>query len=208
MRAASPSAPPRRTALTTRRTRGTDRAATVLLGVVLLALGALVWEWRLDLTGLLDPSGQVAGDSTVVESDWWPWVAAAAGLALGVLALLWLLAHLPRPTRGSTRLSGSDATGRLEVDHASLAKTLAERWGALAPVTGTRGRTSPDAPDLVLLSGHVELEAEVADIVDAADQVERELAEAFPDLDVRVRFLLEGPARQPRTRRSTEITVQ
>lgn len=194
--------------MTTRRTRGTDRAATVLLGLVLIALAALLWEWRLDLTGLLDTEGEVAGVGSVVTSDWWPWVAAAVGLALGVLGLLWLLAHLPRPTRGTTRLSASDATGRLEADHASLAKALAERWASLAPVTGTRGRTSPDAPDVVLLTGHVELEADPADILDAAAQVEREVVEAFPDLDVRVRFLLEGPSRQPRTRRTTEIAVE
>ena len=194
--------------MTTRRTRGTDRAATVLLGLVLIALAALVWEWRLDLTGLLDPRAEVAGVGSVVDSTWWPWVAAAVGLVLGILGLLWLLAHLPRPTRGSTRLSGSDATGRLEADHASLAKALAERWAALAPVTGTRGRTTPDAPDVVLLSGHVELEADTVDILDAADRIEREVVEAFPDLDVRVRFLLDGPSRQPRTRKSTEIAVQ
>ena len=194
--------------MTTRRTRGTDRAATVLLGLVLIALAALLWEWRLDLTGLLDTEGEVAGVGSVVTSDWWPWVAAAVGLALGVLGLLWLLAHLPRPTRGTTRLSASDATGRLEADHASLATALAERWASLAPVTGTRGRTSPDAPDVVLLTGHVELEADAADILDAAAQVEREVVEAFPDLDVRVRFLLEGPSRQPRTRRTTEIAVE
>lgn len=194
--------------MTTRRTRGTDRAATVLLGLVLIALAALLWEWRLDLTGLLDTEGEVAGVGSVVGSGWWPWVAAAVGLVLGVLGLLWLLAHLPRPTRGTTRLSASDATGRLEADHASLAKALAERWASLAPVTGTRGRTSPDAPDVVLLTGHVELEADAVDILDAAAQVEREVVEAFPDLDVRVRFLLEGPSRQPRTRRTTEIAVE
>ncbi|MBL0747302.1 hypothetical protein [Nocardioides baculatus] len=194
--------------MTTRRTRGTDRAATILLGLVLLALAALAWEWRLDLTGLLDPEGEITGVGPVVDSSWWPWVAAAVGLVLGVLGVLWLLTHLPRPTRGSTRLSGSDATGRLEADHASLAKALAERWASLAPVTGTRGRTTPDAPDVILLSGHVELEADAADILDAAGQVERELTEAFPDLDVRVRFLLEGASRQPRTRRTTEIAVE
>ena len=61
---------------------------------------------------------------------------------------------------------------------------------------------------MVLLTGHVEPEADVADILDASAQVEREVVEAFPDLDVRMRFLLEGPSRQPRTRRTTEIAVE
>ena len=194
--------------MTTRRTRGTDRAATILVGLGLLAAAALAWEWRLDLTGLLQTDGQIAGVGSAVDSSWWPWVAAVVGLVLGLLGLLWLVAHLPRPTRGSTRLTGSDATGRLEADHASLAKALADRWASLAPVTGASGRTTPDAPDVVVLTGHVEIEADAADVLDAAAQVEREVVEAFPDLDVRVRFLLEGPSRQPRTRRTTEIAVE
>uniref|UniRef100_UPI001CA3ABB7 hypothetical protein n=1 Tax=Cellulomonas telluris TaxID=2306636 RepID=UPI001CA3ABB7 len=93
-------------------------------------------------------------------------------------------------------------------DRSSLASTLADRWGSLAPVTGPRGRVLPDAPEVVELSGHVEVEAEAAALVQAATDVEREVAAAFPDGAVRVRFLLHGPARQPRTRRTTEITVQ
>ena len=37
--------------MTTRRTRGTDRFATVALGLALVAVALLAWEWRLDLTG-------------------------------------------------------------------------------------------------------------------------------------------------------------
>jgi hypothetical protein len=194
--------------MTTRRTRGTDRFATVLLGLVLLALALLAWEWRLDLTGRLGGTLRTSDADPVLDSDWWPWAWAAVGIVLGLVGLAWLSSHRPRLTRGTSRLAGSDPSGRLEIDRSSLASTLAERWGDLAPVTGARGRVLPDAPEVVELSAHVEVEAEAEALVQAADQVEREVAEAFPDDAVRVRFLLQGPARQPRTRRTTEIAVQ
>lgn len=194
--------------MTTRRTRGTDRLVTVVLGIVLLAVGVLAWEWRLDLTGRLAPSLDLAGVDAIVDTAWWPWAWAAAGLALGLLGLVWLLAHRPHLTRGTTRLADSDPTGRLEVDRSSLASTLAERWGSVAPVTGAHGRVLPDAPEVVELTAHVEVEAEAEALVRAAAQVEREVAEAFPDHAVRVRFVLSGPARQPRTRRTTDIAVE
>lgn len=194
--------------MTTRRTRGTDRLVSVVLGAALLAAGLLVWDWKLGLTGLVDGPLELGGLDDVVTSTWWPWAWAATGIVLGLVGVLWLLAHRPRLTRGTSRLAASDPTGRLEVDRSSLASTLADRWGSLAPVTGPRGRVLPDAPEVVELSGHVEVEAEAAALVQAATDVEREVAAAFPDGAVRVRFLLHGPARQPRTRRTTEITVQ
>jgi hypothetical protein len=194
--------------MTTRRTRGTDRFATVALGLALVAVALLAWEWRLDLTGRLGGSLDTDAADPVLDSAWWPWAWAGVGVALGVVGLVWLLAHRPRLTRGTSRLAASDPTGRLEVDRSSLASTLAERWGELAPVTGTRGRVLPDAPEVVELTANVEVEADAEALVHAAAQVEREVAEAFPEGAVRVRFLLSGPARQPRTRRTTDIAVQ
>jgi hypothetical protein len=194
--------------MATRRTRGTDRTVTVVIGAALLGLALLAWEWRLDLVQQVDPTFDLAGIDAVLDSAWWPWAWAAAGIVLGLLGVVWLLAHLPRLTKGTSRLAESDPTGRLEVDRSSLASTLAERWADLAPVTGARGRILPDAPDVVELSAHVDLEAEPETLVQASQQVEREVASAFPDGTVRVRFLLDGPARQPRTRRSTTIAVQ
>lgn len=194
--------------MTTRRTRGTDRLVSVVLGAALLAGGLLVWDWRTGVTGQLGGPLDLGGLDEAAASEWWPWAEAGVGLLLGVLGILWLLAHRPRLTRGTSRLSQSDPTGRLEVDRSSLASTLAERWGSLAPVTSPRGRVLPDAPDVVELSGHVEVEADADALVAATTQVEHEVAAAFPDGAVRVRFLLHGPARQPRTRRTTEIAVQ
>ena len=194
--------------MSTRRTRGTDRVVTVVLGAVLLAAGLAAWDWRLGLTGGLASTLDVSATDPVLDSAWWPWAWAAAGIALGLVGLAWLLSHRPRLTRGTSRLAESDPTGRLEVDRSSLASTLAERWGDLAPVTGARGRALPDAPEVVELSAHVEVEADAEALVQAAGQLEREVAEAFPDDAVRVRFLLDGPARQRRTRRTTDIAVE
>jgi hypothetical protein len=193
--------------MTTRRIRSIDRLATLVVGLVLLAGGLLAWEWRLDLTGWFRPTLSTRGADSVLDSSWWPWAWAVGGLVLGILGLLWLIAHLPRPTRGTSRIDGSDATGRLEVDVASLARTLADRWAELAPVTGVRGRTAPDAHDLVELIGHVDVEAEAEALLEGTEQLETEVERAFPDGSIRVRFLLQGPGRQPRTRRTTDIAV-
>lgn len=194
--------------MTTRRTRSIDRIVTLVLGLILVAAALAAWEWRLDLTGRLQPTLRTSGADTVLDSSWWPWAWAAVGVLLGLLGLVWMLAHLPRPTRGRTRLDGSDASGRLEVDIASLARTLGDRWAELAPVTGVRGRTSPDAPDLVELIGHVDVEADAEALIEGTERVETEVERAFPDGNVRVRFLLQGPGRQRRTRRTTDITVE
>lgn len=193
---------------TSRRTRGVDRLGAVLLGLALVLAAVAAWEWRLDLTGRLGGALDLSALQDATGTTWWPWAAAVAGVLLGLVGLRWLVAHLPRLTSVSARLAESDASGRLEVDLGSLARTLAGRWEALAPVSGVRGRTSADLPDVVVLTGHVDLEADATTLVDAAAQVEREVAEAFPGGEVRVRFLLEGPARQRRTRRSTDIAVE
>lgn len=193
--------------MTTRRTRSLDRLATVVVGLALLAVGLLAWEWRLDLTGWFQQTLRTDGADGVLDSSWFPWIEAVVGVLLGLVGLTWLLAHLPRPTRGRSRIDGSDATGRLEVEVAPLARTLADRWSELAPVTGVRGRTAPDANDLVELVGHVDVEADADALLAGTEQLETEVEQAFPDGSVRVRFLLQGPGRQPRTRRTTDITV-
>lgn len=193
--------------MTTRRTRSIDRSVTLLVGLALVALALLAWEWRLDLLGWFQPTLRTDGADGVLDSSWFPWVEAVAGVLLGLLGLLWLVAHLPRPTRGRSRIEGSDATGRLEVEVAPLARTLADRWSELAPVTGVRGRTAPDASDLVELIGHVDVEADADALLEGTERLETEVEQAFPDGSVRVRFLLQGPGRQPRTRRTTDITV-
>lgn len=194
--------------MTTRRVRGTDRTASAVVGVALVAAGAAAWDWRTRTTGLL-PDGplDLSGVEAALDSTWWPWAFAGVGVMLGVLGLWWLLAHVPRIGAARSRLADSGATGRLEVDLSALGSTLADRWESLAPVTGVRSRTMPEAPDVLVLTGHVDIEADPADLVEATRRLESEVTDAFPDGEVRVRFLVEGPARQPRTRRSTDITV-
>ena len=67
--------------MSTRRTRGTDRVVTVVLGAVLLAVGLAAWDWRLGLTGGLASTLDVSATDPVLDSAWWPWAWAVRAAA-------------------------------------------------------------------------------------------------------------------------------
>ncbi len=70
---------------------------------------------------------------------WWPWAAGIAGAVCILLALWWLLAHLPRRGVGELSLKGSDKSGRLLIDPAGAAATAAD---VLAETPGIRSASS------------------------------------------------------------------
>ena len=109
----------------------------------------------------------------------------------------------PRPGSGGPDVADDDDIGHRNVDHRpgpgaeQVADHVEHESARCVRLCGK-----------VELSSHVDVEAEPEVLVEASRQVEREVAAAFPDGTVRVRFLLDGPARQPRTRRTTAIAVQ
>ena len=68
--------------MTTRRTRSLDRLATVVVGLALLAVGLLAWEWRLDLTGWFQQTLRTDGADGVLDSSWFPWIDPTNAVAL------------------------------------------------------------------------------------------------------------------------------
>jgi hypothetical protein len=185
------------------RTLAIDRTAAALLGLLLLAAGAAVLEWRFDVLGLWDrlDTGAVRD---AVDADWFAWAAVAAAVALAVLALWWLLARVPRPVEGRIRLGGSGAD-RVDVDVRSIEPRLRESLERNAPVDHvTSRRTRTDAGLLVRLRADVDPRADAESLRRAADDVAAAVEEAFPDREVAVRVLIDGP-RRPGRRRTPRV---
>ncbi|TDE09629.1 hypothetical protein [Jiangella asiatica] len=149
----------------------TERLVVLLVGLVLLALGAaaVAWErgWipdavdRVDATALLDRTGE----------SWWPWVEGLVGLLLVLVAVAWLLAHTRRSVMTRLPLSGSGRTGKLDVDSGALVSAAS---GVLDNAPGVRargGRVLREPRELV-----VELRAAIdpgADLDETAEAAER-----------------------------------
>jgi hypothetical protein len=177
----------------TRRLVGFDRLGTLVVGAALFALGLLVLDWRYRLVFTYRDALDTAAADRVLNEPWWPWAFAAGGLALGVLGLVWLMAHLRRGP-SVLRLRTSDDTGLIETDLRSVAAAAAERLGSLAPVGGVRGTTSVDRSLVVIeLRGSVDAVADATAVVDAVATCVTEVGSAFPHGEVICRVVLNGP---------------
>lgn len=185
------------------RTLAIDRAAAILFGLLLLAGGAAVIDWRFDLVGVwtrLDADRIAA----TFDEPWFPWAAGGVAIVLGALALWWLLARIPRPVEGRVPL-GSDGADRIEVDVKSIAPRLREQLERSAPVDHvTSGRIVTGTGQLVELRAHVDPRADGESLVKAAEHLAATVAEAFPDGQVTVRTLIDAP-RRPGSRKTPRV---
>ncbi|SDD47837.1 hypothetical protein [Glycomyces harbinensis] len=181
------------------RTLAIDRVGAALLGLVLLAAGAAVVDWRFDLVGAWDrlDTGLIR---ETVEADWFAWAAGGAAVVLAVVALWWLFARVPRPVESGVRLGFSGAD-RVDVDVRSIAPRLRESLEQSAPVdhvTSSRSRTGTG--QLVLLRANVDPRADGESLRRAADDVAASVEAAFPDREVTVRILIDAPRRRGKRR--------
>lgn len=185
----------------TRRLVVLDRVAGILLALGLVAAGLLLLDWHLDRVLHLPGTLRTARVEDVVTSGWWPWAAAGGGIVLGLLGVLWLLAHLGRGRENTTRLTTGDETGLLVVDLGSVASAAAARLEALGPLTDVRGTTRRRrGRTQVELHGRVAEHAEAAEVMAASTQCIKEVIAAL-DGEVACRVLLSSP----RGRRSERI---
>lgn len=166
-----------------------DRLACLVLGLVLLGAGAaaVLWQTRRGPGWPARLSARWAGEMTA--APWWPWATALVGVALALLGLRWLAAHLPVHRVPDLPLDGSDTAGRLRVDLGDVAAATAETIDTAAGVRSTTGRGSyrRGRPTLEL-TAVIEPSADLAPVTAAADRAHTELVAALgdqaPDTDV------------------------
>jgi hypothetical protein len=186
-----------------------DRAVTLLVAILLVALGLLMVDWHYRWVFGTYPTELSAGPvRDVVTAGWFPWVLAAAGIVLGFLGVVWLLAHLRRRGPSTLRLRTSDETGRVQADLRSIADTSGGRLENMAALTGVTGTvvTIRSRP-VILLRGRIDPVASTASITDAAETCTRDLAAAFPDQAITCRILVDSP-RRGKARQQSNVRVR
>lgn len=183
-----------------------DRTLGTLLGLALIALALLAVDWRYQVLGSFPDTLSLSQVQTAVASGWWPWAFAGVALLLGILALLWLTAHLGRRGPSSLRLGSSNETGSVDADLRSVAGAAAHQLGENAPLVGVRGtvRTIGRGRTLIELRGHVDPSADTDDLSTAVRTMSAQVREAFPDGSVTCRVLVHAPT-SARNRRSTRV---
>ncbi|MBC3760108.1 hypothetical protein H7K62_00210 [Quadrisphaera sp. RL12-1S] len=139
-----------------RKTAGFDRLAVFVLGLVLLAGGALVGAWALDLLPQLGvPASAVpqkistAGATDLTGASWWAYATAAAAVVLGLLGLWWLLAHIPHRGADPVRLPGSSAAGTLVLDGDAAVAVAAQVISEVPGVRSASGKMVSERGQLI-----------------------------------------------------------
>lgn len=178
-----------------RKTLALDRFVAFVLALVLLVGGAALVAWP---TGWLDQLlQQDAGTvSTTAVTDalgasWWTGAAAAGAVVLAVLAVWWLLAHVPRQSAGTLTLTGSGRSGQLTIDPSGPAQAAADELATVAGVRSARGTVNRERGRLVVvLDATVEQRADLAEVAAEADRITATLYHVLGRRDARARVRL------------------
>ncbi|KQX73726.1 hypothetical protein [Aeromicrobium sp. Root472D3] len=189
----------------TRRLAAIDRTVTALVGLALIAGGVALLDWRYRWFGTWSDSVSTARLDDVESSAWWPWVFALGGVVLGLVGLLWLLSHAPRPGEKAVRLpDASDRAGSVHVDLSGVAKAVAADFEARTNVTHVKGTARRQGRTHVIeLRGQLDPHVTGGDIESAASRCTHDVSDAFPDGHTVCRVLLgHDHRRSGRTRAS------
>jgi hypothetical protein len=177
-----------------------DRVVCVVLGLVLVAGGLLGlgwWTGEFGLVGNLDTSA--VEDATAQDAA--APVAAAAAVVLAVLALWWLVAHVPRRRVGVLALAGSGREGSLRVAADGPARAAARELSAVPGVRSAAARVVAERGRLVAqVDAVVEPSADLPEVGRAASLTRDRLLLVLGRPDVVGRVTLSVARNDHRTR--------
>lgn len=175
---------------------------TALVGLALLAVGALSIVWSLDLVPAFDADRvSLAGTDGLADAAWWPWALLVGGAALALGALAWGLAHLRRAGLRAVALEGSGPEGRLRVRLDAIASAVAATASERLAVESASGRTGHGSEaGLVEVSVKARHDATLDELRRDLTEVDAEVARATAGaVPVRYRVTVAKPHRAAST---------
>ena len=148
-----------------------DRVVVLLVGALLLVVGAAALLWHTGLIPQFPVVLTAPALRTVTDDWWWPWAVAGVGIVCVVVALRWLLAHRPSLKADPIRLPQSDVAGTLSIDPAAVATAAAAALARDPAVDGAKGKAVTDRGtriiELAVTAAHPNMLGAVVEAIDA-----------------------------------------
>lgn len=178
-----------------------DRLAALLIGVLLIVLGAGALVWNTDLFSDTPEAITAPAFTTATTEPWWGWAMAGAGVILLVVGLRWLLSHSPAQRAKTLRLDGTDRTGTLSADLGAVADGVAAALADIAGVQSAKGKAIIDRGLTTLdFSLSVGVDRDLGPVITDIDEVAAQVPRSTGDPGIAVRFRIRAerlPGRPP-----------
>lgn len=178
--------------MSVRPTDALDRAATLIAGLVVAAIGiaAVLWPTHL-VRGA--PERITAGPVTrLTTSSWWPWELAGTGAVLMLIGLVWLIAHVPPRRAPVLRVAGGTDPGVITVNLNGVASAAAAALEQDPNIQSAKGKAITDrgvaTVELTITAAHP---AGLAAVISAVDATCGHVALATGDPAVAARTVLQ-----------------
>lgn len=165
-----------------------DRFSALIFGVALIALGAGMLAWGSDWIPNRPEYVTAPGLVTAADAGWWPWVLAAAGIVLIVLALRWLLIHTPKARVKAVPLVSGHSGGTVSADLGAVANAAAQVLEQYPDVESAKGKAVVDRGVRTIdLTVTARSPLSVQTLIDPIDTVCTQTAGVLGDADIATR---------------------
>ena len=185
-------------------TRGTiaiDRVMALLVGVLLIVIGAGALIWH---TGLIPGFPEVFTAHALtgaISAWWWRWAVAAVGVAFVGVALRWLAAHRPAGRATPIALHDSDTPGTVSIDPSAVASAAADALQRHPAVHSAKSKVVTDRGDRTIdMNVTAAHPGDLDEVVAAIDTTCTEIARATGGAPLATRSTLHVKGGRNRTR--------
>ena len=192
----------------TRTATAIEGVATCVVGMLAVVLGVAAILWNLDVIKDHPARIEIPWAEDLVDHSWWPWAVGGVGVLLVLLALRWLISHVPLRRVKEITVPGSNSHNSITADLGAVAEGASASLEDFDEVSRVRGKALVDRGVRIVelrvilrrsvVSGSETLSELVSRVTGTGDQVAVVVGD--PSVATRTHIAVESAKRdEPRT---------